>query len=124
MSAFKASLDGNSGMNAFISCLMHMFTTLAPSFLLRMAPSGLGSCGCDRPAKSWYFQQRVVYYKHFDGRDGKLNWYTYLLECLQAWQMRFPDVVQGRRISIETEPRPDVGVPAEWQGVAAPSKWF
>jgi hypothetical protein len=40
-----------------------------------------------------YFKQRVTYYKHFDGRDGKKNWRAELIECLEAWQRRFPNVV-------------------------------
>jgi hypothetical protein len=45
-----------------------------------------------------YFRQRAGFYKHF---DGKQNWRTELLECLHAWQMRFPDVVQKHRNSME-----------------------
>ena len=70
-----------------------------------------------------YFKQRVAYYKHFDGRDGKKNWRTDLLECLQAWQMRFPSVVQKRRTALEPTQRPGQAADAAMEE-AAPADWF
>jgi hypothetical protein len=72
-----------------------------------------------------YFKQRVAYYKHFDGRrgDGKKNWRTDMLECLQAWQMRFPSVVQKRRTALEPTQRPGQAAVAAMEE-AAPADWF
>jgi hypothetical protein len=72
-----------------------------------------------------YFRHRAGFYKHYDGRDGKRDWRADLLECLHAWQMRFPDVVQKRSISMEGPVQKDLAdaaggaatgdpVPAEW----------
>ena len=72
-----------------------------------------------------YFRQRVAFYKHFDGRNGKRDWRADLLEVLHAWQMRFPDVVQKRSISIEG---PVQKAPADAAGGATgdpiPAKWL
>ena len=72
-----------------------------------------------------YFRQRVAFYKHFDGRDGKRDWRADLLDCLHAWRMRFPDVVQKRSISIEG---PVQKAPADAargaMGDPIPAKWL
>ena len=72
-----------------------------------------------------YFRQRVAFYKHFDGRNGKRDWRADLLEVLHAWQMRFPDVVQKRSISIEG---PVQKAPADAAGGATgdpiPAEWL
>ena len=72
-----------------------------------------------------YFRQRVAFYKHFDGRNGKRDWRADLLEVLHAWQMRFQDVVQKRSISIEG---PVQKAPADAAGGATvdpiPAEWL
>ena len=72
-----------------------------------------------------YFRQRVAFYKHFDGRNGKRDWRADLLEVLHAWQMRFPDVVHKRCISIEG---PVQKAPADAAGGATgdpiPAEWL
>ena len=72
-----------------------------------------------------YFKQRVAYYKHLNlnGRDGKKNWRTELLECLEAWQMRFPNVVQKRRTALGSTQRPGQAADAAMEE-AAPADWF
>ena len=83
-----------------------------------------GIADCREQAQ--YFKQRVAYYKHFDGRDGKRNWRADLFECLQAWKLRFPSVVQKRRTTLEPPQRlgqaADAAVGA--MGEAAPAAWF
>jgi len=70
-----------------------------------------------------YFQHRAGFYKHFDGRDGKRDWRADLLECLHAWQMRFPDVVQKRSISMEGPVQKDLA-DAAGGAMGIPAKWF
>ena len=72
-----------------------------------------------------YFRQCAGFYKHFDGRDGKQNWRTELLECLHAWQMRFPGVVQKRIISMEGPGRKaQADAAGGAMGEPIPAKWF
>ena len=74
-----------------------------------------------------YYKQRVAFYKHFDGRDGKQNWRTELLECLHAWQMLFPEVVQKRKVAMVCPHgmNPDKGADETGgaMGVTIPAKW-
>ena len=74
-----------------------------------------------------YYKQRVAFYKLFDGRDGKQNWRTELLACLHAWQMRFPEVAQKRRISMDSKNGLSEGKGADGTGgalgVTVPAKW-
>ena len=44
----------------------------------------------DARSQAQYYRQRVAYYRHFDGRDGKQNWRPDLYCCLSDWQARFP----------------------------------
>ena len=77
----------------------------------------------DARSQGQYYRQRVSFYKHFDGRDGKPNWRTDLYNCLSEWQARFPQVVRKRRSTLEDfsahEPGPGRGeegepIPAGW----------
>ena len=74
-----------------------------------------------------YYKQRVAFYKLFDGRDGKQTWRTELLACLHAWQMRFPEVAQKRRISMDSKNGLSQGKGADGTGgalgVTVPAKW-
>ena len=76
----------------------------------------------DARSQAQYYRQRVSFYKHYDGREGRCNWRNDLGECLSQWLVQFPEVVRKRRsildVSHELEPSSDpVGgepVPEGW----------
>ena len=76
----------------------------------------------DARSQAQYYRQRVSFYRHYDGREGRRNWRNDLGECLSQWLVQFPEVVLKRKsildVSHELEPSSDsVGgepVPEGW----------
>ena len=75
-------------------------------------------------SQSVYYQQRVLYYKHFDGKEGKRNWRTDLLNCLTDWKVRFPQVVRNRRSILEDSPAQERGPGSGEKGGSIPEGWI
>ena len=77
----------------------------------------------DERSQGQYYRQRVSFYKHFDGRDGKPNWRTDLYNCLTEWQARFPQVVRNRKSMLDHDPLTQAA--GDGQGAELiPRKWL
>ena len=75
----------------------------------------------DARNQALYYHQRVAFYKHFDGREGRSNWRSELYQCLSDWQGQFPDVVRKRKSMIDdlraqepVSPGTGVRIPDGW----------
>ena len=85
---FERKVPNQDGSDSDVYLINEEFVASLDSLVACFPWAGIPDCR----EQAIYFKQRVAYYKHFDGRDGKKNWRTELFECLQAWQMRFPTV--------------------------------
>ena len=55
----------------------------------------------DARSQTEYFSQRVSFYTHFDGKNGRRNWRSDLYGCLSAWEVQFPEVVRKRKSGLD-----------------------
>jgi hypothetical protein len=55
----------------------------------------------DARSQTQYYGQRVSFYKHFDGKDGRRNWRSDFYDCLSNWQAQFPGVIRKRRSVLD-----------------------
>ena len=55
---------------------------------------------CHAREQAQYYLQRVNYYKHYDGKEGRRYRRDDLWEFLLDWHLRFPQVVRSQKSTL------------------------